>query len=449
MNPETSVVAAKEDRQAAEIAVFERMLEAARGCFSFSLAVCNSPALRDWIIAQIKLSFPKIHLIRVPPETIDVYGYVIGQPNGPEPCDGIFIVGLEDSVPNDETRARHTIRSLNASRDLWQRRFACPIVFWLPEYAVPLLARDGPDLWRYLSHHFEFVSERAGVAAGMQDRGTGDFPLLTGLPLDQKHFRIAELEQRIQEADAIIAKDPAGSGQLIRHSLRWIQELGHLFYALADYQQAEESFRKSLTIAEKLGDAEQAIAAFYSSLGSIYRARAEFEKAREHFERALKIDEQAFGPDHPSVAIIVNNLGSVLQELGDLLGARQAYERALKIDEKALGPDHPQVAIIVNNLGRVLHDLGDLPGAKQAFERALKIHEAAFGPEHPDVARDVNNLGGLLLGLRDLPGAREAGERALGIFRKFLGDEHPRTQVARKNLEYVKRLLGGEHQPPE
>ena len=83
------------------------------------------------------------------------------------------------------------------------------------------------------------------------------------------------------------------------------------------------------------------------------------------------------------MATNVNNLGIVLQALGDLPGAKAAYERALKIDEKAFGPDHPNVATDVNNLGRVLQALGDLPGAKAAFERALKIDEKAFGPDHP------------------------------------------------------------------
>lgn len=59
--------------------------------------------------------------------------------------------------------------------------------------------------------------------------------------------------------------------------------------------------------------------------------------------------------------------------MGDLGGAKAAYERALKIDEAAYGSEHPSVTRDVNNLGGVL---GDLAGAKAAFERALKIDEA-------------------------------------------------------------------------
>jgi tetratricopeptide (TPR) repeat protein len=94
-------------------------------------------------------------------------------------------------------------------------------------------------------------------------------------------------------------------------------------------------------------------------------------------------------------AIRVNNLGGVLRDLGDLTGARAAFERALKIDEAAFGPDHPKVARDVNNLGRVLRDLGDLAGARAAYERALKIFEKSLPPNHPNIQTVRDNLASL------------------------------------------------------
>ena len=88
----------------------------------------------------------------------------------------------------------------------------------------------------------------------------------------------------------------------------------------------------------------------------------------------------------------VNNLGSVLQDLGDLDGAGRAFQRALTIDEKAFGPNHPSVAIYVNNLGMVLKDLGDLDGAGKAFQRALTIFEKVLGPDHPHARTVHSNL---------------------------------------------------------
>jgi tetratricopeptide (TPR) repeat protein len=82
----------------------------------------------------------------------------------------------------------------------------------------------------------------------------------------------------------------------------------------------------------------------------------------------------------------------VLQDLGDLEGARENIERALRIDEAAYGQDHPAVARSVNNLGLVLMDLGDLKGARAHFERALRIFQKFLGEDHPKTVLVRENL---------------------------------------------------------
>jgi hypothetical protein len=72
--------------------------------------------------------------------------------------------------------------------------------------------------------------------------------------------------------------------------------------------------------------------------------------ARACYERTLKIDEAAYGPDHPEVATDVSNLASVLQDRGDLVGARACYERALRIFERSLEWDHPKTKAVRRNL---------------------------------------------------------------------------------------------------
>jgi tetratricopeptide (TPR) repeat protein len=175
-------------------------------------------------------------------------------------------------------------------------------------------------------------------------------------------------------------------------------------------------------------------ASLLNSLGYHLKAIADFTGARGAFERALAIDEAAFGPDHPAVAIDVNNLGDVLKDLGDLAGARGAFGRALAIFEQVLGSEHPNVATLVNNLGFVLQALGDLAGARGAYERALAIGEKTFGKDHPQVAIYVNNLGGVLQALGDVAGARGAFERALAIRETVFGAEHPDVAMTEWHL---------------
>ena len=116
------------------------------------------------------------------------------------------------------------------------------------------------------------------------------------------------------------------------------------------------------------------------------QVHARLAEARPLAERALAIDEAAYGPDHPDVAIRLNNLAAILQDLGQPGEARPLAERALAIDEAAYGPDHPEVATDLNNLALILQDLGQPGEARPLAERALAIAEAAYGPDHPDVA---------------------------------------------------------------
>jgi tetratricopeptide (TPR) repeat protein len=193
--------------------------------------------------------------------------------------------------------------------------------------------------------------------------------------------------------------------------------------------------------AEMVEVAPYATGRLLNQMGLYFRYRAQFEEALAAYERALRIDEAAYGPDHPTVAIRINNLGRVLQDLGDLEGAKAAYERALRIDEATYGWDHAYVATAVNNLGSVLQDLGDLQGAKAALERALRIDEAVYGPDHPSVAIRVNNLGDIFRALGDVQGAKAAFERALRIGEAVYGPDHPQVAIYVNNLGGVLRVL--------
>jgi tetratricopeptide (TPR) repeat protein len=212
---------------------------------------------------------------------------------------------------------------------------------------------------------------------------------------------------------------------------------------IADYSGAKAAYERALRIDEAaFGLDHPDVANYVNNLGWVLNAQGDLAGARAHYERALRIWEQQLGPDHPQVAAGLNNLGGVLRDQGDLAGARAHHERALRILEQQLGPDHPQVAAGLNNLGLVLQDLSDLAGARAHYERALRIDEAAFGPDHPEVARDVNNVGGVLRDLGDLRGARAHHERALRIWEQQLGPDHPQVATGLNNLGLVLQDLG-------
>lgn len=223
---------------------------------------------------------------------------------------------------------------------------------------------------------------------------------------------------------------------------RLFNNVGVYLWSRAQYVEAKGLYEQALRIDEvAYGPEHPKVAIRLSNLGTVLQNLGDLQGARENTARALRIDEVALGPEHPSVAIRLNNLGTVLQKLGDFEGARDSIERALTIDEATYGPDHPEVAIELSNLGTVLRALGDLEGARRSAERALTIDETAYGVDHQNVAIRLGNLGALLADLDDLDGARENTERAVRVLCALLGDDHPHTVNFKENLAAILREI--------
>ncbi len=402
--------------QAAELMAMRRMLSVSRGTFSLSFAVCNSPALREHLIAGLRESCPGIAVVSLPPHTADPYGVVQSELKGQNP-DALFITDMERTIASSD-KQQMSLRSLNASRELWERRFRCPVVLWVPEYAATLLSTHARDFWRYRSHRFEFVSDRATAATGISDHASDGFSAASGLSRDEKQFRIAELEQRIEDAG------PSPAPELVVHFLRWLNELAFLYGQVGQLDDAERVSKRMLDAARSFR-LEPALAPAHSNLGNIMRTRGDLDGALERYREAERIWRKALGDDHPNVAVCVNNIGSVLKDKGDLDGALERLREAERIDRAAFGDDHPKIAIRVNNIGSVLRARGDLDGALERLREAERIFRKALGDDHPNVATCVNNIGSVLQDKGDLDGALEQYREAERIDRAAFGDDHP------------------------
>jgi hypothetical protein len=204
-------------RQTAELDAMRRMLDASRSTFSFSVAICNSPSLRDYLIGRFMESHPEIAVVSIPADCTDPYGLVISRQHSTR-LDALFIIDLERIIPSGAAEQRG-LRSLNAARELWEQHFRCPVVLWLPEYAATLLSIHARDLWRYRSHRFEFCDDAATEGTAATEWFSADPSIAANLTQDEKHFRIAELERRL--ADAGESPDPI----MALHVLHWIDEL--------------------------------------------------------------------------------------------------------------------------------------------------------------------------------------------------------------------------------
>ncbi|MBT3015958.1 MAG: tetratricopeptide repeat protein [Candidatus Thiodiazotropha sp. (ex Clathrolucina costata)] len=208
----------------------------------------------------------------------------------------------------------------------------------------------------------------------------------------------------------------------------WIEaldSLAGLFYILARYEEAEQYWRRALTLASTPQDK----AMVFNNLAQLLQETNRFSEAEPMMRQALAIDEKSYGVNHPTVAVRLGNLARLLHDTNRLTEAEPLYRRALAIGEASDGPNHPNVGIRLNNLSQLLLDAGRFSEAEPAIRRSLAITEAFYGPTHPDVAIRLNNLVRLLQATNRLSEAEPLARRALEIDESSYGSEHPKVAI--------------------
>jgi len=397
----SDITSAREtEAQAAELAALLRLLDISAGTSSLNIAVCNSPALRDYLIGRVRESRSDLVVVALPRGCVDIYGEVVNMLTGTKPG-AVFVTCIEHSV-SSESKEHPTLKSLNASRDLWESRFPCPVIFWVPAYVAALLPVHAPDLWRYRSHGFEFVApELSQGLISIQGYG-GEFVLAANLDSDQRQFRIAELEQRVSD----VGWPPPKS--MVSAFAQWMSELGYLYMSLHEINKAEMVFQKALAISETEGW-NSGVAIHSGNLGSAAVARDDLDSAERFFQKALDINLQLGRVDGQAVQL--GNLGVVCKRRGNLNAAEDFFRQAL---DKARLTGHAEgQAIHLGNLGAVLATRGDLDSAERLFRDALALDERAGRIDGQ--AKHLRNLGQIAEKRGDLADARRLWSKALGI----------------------------------
>ena len=257
----------------------------------------------------------------------------------------------------------------------------------------------------------------------------------------------ADYQQAEQVFRKIVQIHEANPGSTDLELANNLNEFGILARKKGDYAQAEQFYRRVLAIQQKhLSPDDPDIASTLTNLGTLLDAEGKYQEAEPLLRRALAIDQKALPPTDPAIATDLTNLASLLQHKGDMTSAESMFRRALAIDEKTLGPNHPEVATDLNNLAQLLEKKGERDVAESLLRRALAINEEALGPDHPEVATDLNNLALLLQHEGKFEESEKLYRQALAADEKTLGPDH--LNVAR-DLNNLGSLLQDQHKYAE
>jgi len=242
--------------------------------------------------------------------------------------------------------------------------------------------------------------------------------------------------------------------------------LGDLQQNRGSVSAAEDSHRKSLTIRERLAQADPAnaqaqrdLSVSYERLGDLAVQRGDLSAAQQAYHQSLEICERLAQADPANaqaqrdLSVSYNKLGDIAVQRGDLSAAQQRYQQCHEILERLAQADpanaeaQRDLSVSYNKLGGIAVQRGDLNAAQRMYQQSLAIRErlAQSDPANAQAQRDLYcvyfRLYDIVLQRGNLNEAEQGQKQALEIAER-LAQKDPANVQAQRDLTYSYNRLG-------
>ena len=158
------------------------------------------------------------------------------------------------------------------------------------------------------------------------------------------------------------------------------------------YDAAEIAAKKAIAIAEKIQPSDARLAEAIGQLGNVYAWRRDLKNASETFKRQLTLAEKIYGPQSPENSGALMNLGMLALQEKDFPTAETCFTRMYDLNQKTFGENSAGAADSLRGLAHVYQMESDFPKAEEILLRAVKIHETIYGPDNQRTALPWTSL---------------------------------------------------------
>jgi tetratricopeptide (TPR) repeat protein len=362
---------------------FEELIRALEWSNEFGIyfAIINPPLIRKQMAEELKRSLEEkqikvdylelnssyFDLLSIIPEKVPSY-CLRGAETEIRPA--LFIFGAEEAIAADSDTRRLFFDCLNWQRDKLRETIACPLVIWLPEFALRILALEAPDFWAWRSGVYYLEPEPEWILKDTKELlkgGTSEYDVLT------YHEKI----RRLQQFKALLEDyekhqfEGKQEPELLGIQCDLLQEAGKISLSLADYEEAKQHFLQGLKIAERLKDKELFVSSFFH-LGLVSAYQGDYTSMEEYGKKALEIIQDF--RDKSIIAYSFGVLGSFTTLQGYYSKADKFYKKSLEIGKEL--EDKELIARALKSLGISAKDQRKYTEAKIFLEQSLKINEA-------------------------------------------------------------------------
>ena len=348
--------------------------------FAIYFAVINPPLIRKQMAEELKGSLEKekiqVHTLELNSSYFDLLSIIPDKV--PSYClrgteteirSVLFIFGAEEAIAADVDTRRLFFDCLNWKRDKLRETIACPLVIWLPEFALRILALETPDFWAWRSGIYHLEPEPVGILRDAKELlkvGTSEYDVLT---YQDKIKRLQQFKALLEDYEKHQFEGKQES-ELLEIQFDLLQEAGMISFSLANYKDAEQYFIQGLKIAERLKDNERFFLSF-SRLSLVSAHQGDYITADEYAKKALEIIQDL--GDKGGIAYIFGFLGSYASRQKDYNKAEDFFKKELKIG-KELG-NKELIAFALEDFSGLAKEQGKYVESKSFLEQSLKINE--------------------------------------------------------------------------
>jgi len=432
------------------LAALARMLDyAAPGRFVLAFAKCNTPLQRSKLVDELKVLLEPLNIalleveLKEPVEkllpllqeklagsylapigTFQLKSPALVHESQPKPA--FFVYGLEHSIPSSDPNPA-IFSHLNLARELFRESVPCPLVIWLPDYALTLLARGAPDLWAWRSGVYEFAAEVEVVESAIrQVVHSGRGYETNNLSVEAKRDRLYMLARLLEDYKEL------GEGAHERDAqARILATMGAIHENLGDLNEARIHYEEALDL-ERTISHQPAIASLLGDLARLAHVKGNIVESRHLYEKSLQLEREL--GDKASIAGTLLNLGTLALDGGDIAEALRLYNENLQLFSEL--NDKYGVAVALHQLGMVAQFRGDLNEAHRLYDESLQ-QKYELGDKQ-GIAATLHQLGKLAQNRGDLSEAHRLYNESLQINREVgnkLGIANTLGQQALLNVQ--------------
>jgi tetratricopeptide (TPR) repeat protein len=255
---------------------------------------------------------------------------------------------------------------------------------YIIELLYHYLSADLDEGMSYFSRQFNQATSllKNAFARLLQQEAQKFFDLVTPdqqSTLQLTETRLLRLENNPAAALAMLSslEQNASSQWLENHRAYLAFERGRNYYQLSRFDEAADSFRQSLHLAQERGDRDRAAYAL-SYLGALYRSRGQLDTAIRYYEESAAISREA--GKQLDYADLLSSLGTTYRYKGKIEEALRRHKIAWRIRLQALREGRGSdllVGISLTNIGRIYLNTGEVVNAEKFFREALDIFNRA------------------------------------------------------------------------